>query len=187
MTKARDLASGGFGLVLVKPSSVVNGTDNGKGTVSFSAVANVALDGVFSANYDNYRVIFNYVPSAQAGVFFYFRSGASDITTSSYYYKGASLSSVNNTVTWTNDSNGRATTAGVIDFSNVNTSSVVFDISNAFSSSLHKIITIKNGDSFGDTKSWNIGFQSTTSTTGFKLAMGSGTFTGTISVYGYNK
>ncbi len=31
MTKARDLANGGFGLVLVKPSSVVNGTDNGKG------------------------------------------------------------------------------------------------------------------------------------------------------------
>ncbi len=27
MTKARDLANGGFGLVLVKPSSVVGGTD----------------------------------------------------------------------------------------------------------------------------------------------------------------
>ncbi len=36
MTKARDLANGGFGLVLMKPSSVVNGTDNGKGTVSFT-------------------------------------------------------------------------------------------------------------------------------------------------------
>jgi hypothetical protein len=33
MTKARDNANGGFGLVLVKPSTVVNGTDNGKGTV----------------------------------------------------------------------------------------------------------------------------------------------------------
>jgi hypothetical protein len=43
MTKARDLANGGFGLVLIKPSSVVNGTDNGKGTVSFSGVTSVSL------------------------------------------------------------------------------------------------------------------------------------------------
>ena len=187
MTKARDLASGGFGLVLIKPSSVVNGTDNGKGTVNFSAVANVALDGVFSANYDNYRVIFNYVPSAQANALFYFRSGSSDITTSSYYYKGSSLSSVNNTVTWTDYANGRGASSAIIDFSNVNTSSVVLDISNAFSSSLYKIITVKNGDSYADAKSHNIGFQSTASTTGLKFAMASGTFTGTVSVYGYNK
>jgi len=47
MTKARDLANGGFGLVLIKPSSVVNGTDNGKGTVSFSGVTSVSLNDVF--------------------------------------------------------------------------------------------------------------------------------------------
>jgi len=57
MTKARDLANGGFGLVLVKPSSVVNGTDNGKGTVSFSAVGSVSLNNVFSSTYDNYRIM----------------------------------------------------------------------------------------------------------------------------------
>jgi hypothetical protein len=49
MTKARDNANGGFGLVLVKPSSVVNGTDNGKGTVSFSAASTVSLNGYLQA------------------------------------------------------------------------------------------------------------------------------------------
>jgi len=58
MTKARDLANGGFGLVLVKPSSVVGGTDNGKGTVSFSAASSVSLNDVFSATYKNYKIIF---------------------------------------------------------------------------------------------------------------------------------
>jgi hypothetical protein len=52
MTKARDNANGGFGLVLVKPSTVVNGTDNGKGTVSFSGASSVSLNDVFSWKYD---------------------------------------------------------------------------------------------------------------------------------------
>jgi hypothetical protein len=56
MTKARDLANGGFGLILVKPSSVVGGTDNGKGTVSFSASTGVSLNDVFSSTYDNYLI-----------------------------------------------------------------------------------------------------------------------------------
>jgi hypothetical protein len=49
MTKARDNANGGFGLVLVKPSTVVNGTDNGKGTVSFSGASTVSLNGCFNS------------------------------------------------------------------------------------------------------------------------------------------
>ena len=56
MTKARDLANGGFGLVLIKPSSVVNGTDNGKGTVSFSAQSSVTLNNIFTSTYDNYQI-----------------------------------------------------------------------------------------------------------------------------------
>jgi hypothetical protein len=63
LTKARDLANGGFGLVLMKPSSVVNGTDNGKGTVSFSAAASVSLNDVFSSAYDNYKIVLNTVGS----------------------------------------------------------------------------------------------------------------------------
>ena len=59
MTKARDLANGGFGLVLIKPSTVVNGTDNGKGVISFSSTGSVSLNDVFSSKYTNYRVLLN--------------------------------------------------------------------------------------------------------------------------------
>ena len=57
MTKARDLANGGFGLVLIKPSTVVNGTDNGKGTVSFTTASSVSLNDVFNSTYTNYKII----------------------------------------------------------------------------------------------------------------------------------
>ncbi len=63
MTKARDLANGGFGLVLVKPFSVVGGTDNGKGTVSFSGATTVSLNDVFSSTYMNYKIIINAIGS----------------------------------------------------------------------------------------------------------------------------
>jgi hypothetical protein len=66
MTKARDLASGGFGLVLMKPSSVSAGaTDNGKGTISFSGVTSVSLNGVFNSTYTHYFVVIDY--SANGG------------------------------------------------------------------------------------------------------------------------
>jgi hypothetical protein len=67
MTKARDNANGGFGLVLMKPSSVVNGTDNGKGTVSFSAASSVSLNDVFSSTYDNYRILCRFTDTASGG------------------------------------------------------------------------------------------------------------------------
>ena len=58
MTKARDNANGGFGLVLMKPSSIVNGTDNGKGTVSFTGQSTVSLNGCFNSIYTNYKIQF---------------------------------------------------------------------------------------------------------------------------------
>jgi hypothetical protein len=191
MTRSRQTADWGSraGLAKIVPSSVAVGSGTGSasalGTVTFSGASSVSLDGVFNSTYDNYRVIFNYTPSASAGTFFYFRNGSGNITTSNYFYKGSSLSSVSSGVTWTNDTFGRSATAAVIDFSNANRSSVILDISDAFSSSLNKVINIKNSDIYADAKSWNAAFQSNASTTGFNFTMGSGTMTGTISVYGY--
>ena len=200
MGRARDIANvlssstnialdSELGLSLITPTSVTatggSGSISATGTVSLTSASAISLDGCFSATYNNYRVIFNYTPSASAGTFFYFRNGSGNITTSNYFYKGSSLSSVSSGVTWTNDTFGRSTTSAVIDFSNANRSSVILDISDAFSSSLNKVINIKNSDIYADAKSWNAAFQSNASATGFNFTMGSGTMTGTISVYGY--
>lgn len=179
------------GLAKIVPTSVAVGSGSGSvdsnGNITFNGASSVSIDGCFNATYDNYRVIFNYTPSASAGTFFYFRNGSGNITTSNYFYKGASLSSVSSGVTWTNDTNGRNASAAVIDFSNANRSSVILDISDAFSSSLHKVINIKNADIYADAKSYNAAFQSNASATGLNFTMGSGTMTGTIRVYGYSQ
>jgi hypothetical protein len=88
MTKARDLANGGFGLVLIKPSTVVNGTDNGKGTVSFSAASSVSLNNVFSSIYDNYYILINSTPSGSLDIRWRGRTSGSD-NSSALYDSGA--------------------------------------------------------------------------------------------------
>jgi hypothetical protein len=87
LTKARDNANGGFGLVLMKPSTVVNGTDNGKGTVSFSAATSVSLNDVFSSTYDHYRVVLDAV-GLDVDFRFRLRASGSDNTTSNYWFGG---------------------------------------------------------------------------------------------------
>jgi len=84
MTKARDLANGGFGLVLIKPSSVVNGTDNGNGVITLGGVTSVSLNNVFSSNYDNYKIMFASA-SASGSLSFTLRAGGSNNSTSNYH------------------------------------------------------------------------------------------------------
>jgi hypothetical protein len=86
MTKARDLANGGFGLVLIKPSSVVNGTDNGKGTVSFSSASTISLNDVFNSTYDNYKVLLRITSGGASGnISLKLRSSNSDASNNAYY------------------------------------------------------------------------------------------------------
>ena len=100
MTKARDLANGGFGLVLIKPSSVVNGTDNGKGTVSFSGASSVSLNGVFSSTYKNYRISFDNITmptgAGATDLLLRLRAGGSNTTTN---YTGAGFYMTHNSAT----------------------------------------------------------------------------------------
>lgn len=87
MTKARDNANGGSGLILIKPSIVVGGTDNGKGTVSFSASSSIALRNVFSSTYQNYRMLIEiYNTSTDMDLLLRFGNSGSADTGSTYYH-----------------------------------------------------------------------------------------------------
>jgi hypothetical protein len=187
MTKARDLANGGFGLVLVKPSSVVNGTDNGKGTVSFSAASSVSLNGVFSSTYDKYLFQYSFAPSGAINVLFRFRVAGSDNSTSNYYYGGMSSGWSAGATTYYNSGSGQTSwlmmpTAGGAE----NNGS--FIVNDPFSST-------KKSHVFGnwtrannaDTALTGLVFDATTSFDAFSFITSSGTITGTVSVYGYNK
>lgn len=180
MTKARDLANGGFGLVLVKPSTVVNGTDNGKGTVSFSAASSVSLNDVFSATYSNYKILLKASQSAAEWLAMRMRVSSADATTSAYNYvgiRGNTTDSFTGTATMgyiSHHTTGQANKRMSLDVFNP------FDAANTFVVSTGLTVTPTVG-----LMSWE--HQVATSYTGFTLLSLTGaTITGSVSVYGYN-
>ena len=189
MTKARDLANGGFGLVLMKPSSVVNGTDNGKGTVTIgSAVSSVSLNDVFNSTYKNYKIKYTTNAFSAAGNFnFRLRVSNSDNSSSNYKFhqvdgQGASP--------WWDGFTATADTKWTFHRytrpDGVNGEIEVYQpyetsYTGATARSTTNNYSISQGAEFSGT------ITVTTSYTGFTLFPETGTMTGgTISVYGYN-
>lgn len=98
------------GMVLVKPTSIAySGTSASIGTngqVTFSAVTSLSLNGVFSATYDNYVVVFRHkVATGNASVYMRLRAAGADATGNNYVYQYLDASSTAVTA-------ARATTTG---------------------------------------------------------------------------
>jgi hypothetical protein len=186
MTKARDLANGGFGLVLIKPSTVVNGTDNGKGTVSFSGQTAVSLNDVFSSTYENYKIVLYHTTSATSGtvIRIRLRSGNADNT-----------SNWNTLTDWTSNStlgsgsNDSSQAFGVFTFGGNLASIAEATVTQPFNPVNTAIVTksVEQSNSDQYTSTHGLYHSQTISYTGFTLYPAAGTFTGTVSVYGYNK
>jgi len=191
MTKARDLANGGFGLVLVKPSSVVNGTDNGKGTVSFSAASSVSLNNVFSSTYDNYRIMITISTSSNndGNQFIRMRNAGSDKSTNTYVYSSWIKAGSGSDLSFTSSTNSYVK-LGAQDNVEKGGQSYCIDIVSPFLSQFTRMncnVTMQN-----DAGAWAGGVVSglqfeNTSFDGFTWHTENGTITGTVSVYGYNK
>jgi hypothetical protein len=188
MTKARDLANGGFGLVLIKPSSVVGGTDNGKGTVSFSAASPVSLNDVFSARYDNYRIVIALTDSsATTNVFFRFRVSGSDNSNASYNYMFDGYTQGGGSVPFTAAGATQLNLYQRTSSDKTTASDLTCILPFATATTLLMGPTTAENTVNFYSGSWGGNFDTTTSFTGFTLIGESGTLTGTVSVYGINK
>ena len=192
MTKARDLANGGFGLVLIKPSTVVGGTDNGKGTVNFSAASSISLNDVFSSTYDNYRIIMNLTTSStNTSIAWRARVSGADNSSSNYMWNKLLWNSNSTPGTATNGSGGLTTWGYFGEAGQTSATSLVeMEINGMFASTRAKSISSTSTDdgATGITQiRWGGGMNVTTSYTSISLIPVSGTITGSVSVYGYNK
>ena len=158
-------------------------------TTSFSGVASQSFNDVFSATYTNYQVLIEYRPSANAGMDLRFRVSGTDNSTSNYSTalynytssNGGGGQTADNAVSYARVDAGFTGTDGV-------TSLTIF---NPFASQKTSIITRTEGFNTSNpilttTFGGNV-FDATTSFTGFSLIRSSGTMTGSVSVYGYNK
>lgn len=182
MTKARDLASGGFGAILIKPSSVVNGTDNGKGTVTFSGASTVSLNGVFSSKYEFYMIQIIAVNSSNTQSFLWkWRNAGSDLSAANYYNARLSVSTGG---TVTGGGAGATTTSN---FGQIATGMGFFTVFAAHTQTEPRL----NGNAYNSELSglstFASGYRATQAADGFTIYTSSGTITGTVSVFGYNK
>jgi hypothetical protein len=188
MTKARDLANGGFGLVLIKPSSVVNGTDNGKGTVSFTSASTISLNDVFNSTYTNYRILLRLTSGGSAGnVCMRLRVSGSDNSTNNYY-SGFSFDRFTNT---TGNGAGNPNTTYVLPAMTSTGQVFSFNMDVFYPFTTNTTLISYKGTGQDVTSGYSMvgaGYHEVSSSfTGFTMFSNNGNLgTGTVSVYGYN-
>jgi hypothetical protein len=170
------------GLVLIEPTTIANSggtaTKSGGG-VTYTGVTSVSLNSVFSATYENYRIIVSGIGSTTLDLFLRLRASGTDNSASNYkygrYYVGAGASLAAN--------NTNNTTATSWNLGEITTQSSVFmDMSRPFESSLTTMTTLTTGSFL-----YVVGGQSTVTTSydGISLIASTGNITGTVRVYGY--
>lgn len=170
---------------LINPTSVAGGS-NTNGTVSFSASAGCRIKGVFSSAYDNYRVLIRITGSSTAGSSLYMRfsQGDTDLTSGTYYYAGNWVK-VNNT-------SGLWYAAGQtfihLGYCWNARSTVSMDVHGSYTSLPKNVLW----QSWGDDNSAQIAvnaagssIENSTLYDGFVIYPSTGTFYGTVRVYGY--
>lgn len=112
------------GMVLLEPTSIAyTGTSasiGANGSVEFTACTSLSLNGVFTADYDNYNVIFT-SPDTGGGMSLRYRSSGTDQTTSTYTHQNISANS-------TTLSLSRVTTSSV-QFTNIYATSLTIGVS----------------------------------------------------------
>jgi len=149
-------------------------------TSTFTATSEAVMASVFSADYDNYLVLVSGVGSTSAYLRVRLRVGASDNTTSNYHYQlvrgfSTSSSGIQQTsqTSWDNLIGSYLSTIGTLNIVNP------FAASNTYA-------TFQGGES-ALTMASSCDFRAATSFDGINFIRTTGTFTGTISIYGYPK
>ncbi len=181
------------GLTLLTPTSIANtsGTASigASGTITFSAVSTVSLNDVFSTTYQNYLIKINFTKATSGDLNMRLRASGTDATGASDYgqhgYQGASNA---DTVTGTS---ANTSSWGIGAATNtIETSSVIvwlFSPQNASRRTLFQsFCAYYDNTNFQNVKRAG-GHKQVAGYDGFSLIQTSGTITGEVSVYGYNK
>ena len=193
MTRARDVSSRG-GLTQVIPTSVSVGSGSGSvganGAITFSGASSISLNGCFSSTYDNYQITLQTTAFSGAGALFtQFRlRNASDDSTANWYTALAALSIGNSTA---DPILGVAATQGYLPYTTAAaalTYSPIMEVMRPFLAAKTSI-NVRGYYNTGTRDGIMHGVNQhdlATSYSGITLFPNSGTFTGTLRIYGYN-
>jgi hypothetical protein len=180
----------GVGLVPIVPASVNVGsgtaTVGATGKVTFTTVGtNISLNGVFTSQFDYYKIIFRALPTTGGSVMsFRMRAAGTDLTGAVYNNQGTIVTGGSSA---TINNNGLTSLNYIVGHANV-TSQATFDITNPFNATQTNFNCISNG--WNGTSQTSIVFGgyigNTTSYDGISFNLASTTSTGTLQVFGYN-
>jgi hypothetical protein len=157
-------------------------------TTNFTAQSSVSLDNVFSATYDHYRLLLNITSATNGGYLLArLRVGGSDNTGASY--SSAVVQAAFASGSLGNDFGGSTATSwgrfGYLDAGS-DPEQLSSDIMSPFLTEKTAFYNFQSRPAYGHQTAGGV-FQATTSFDGITIYPTSGTITGTVLVYGYNK
>jgi hypothetical protein len=151
-------------------------------TQSFSAASAVNVNDVFSTTYDHYKVIVSMSASTANQALGRLRVSGADNTTTNYNWQRL-------TVENTSVQGFSTTGSNLFEIADAKTNDGLFELnfSNPFLSKTTQIYSLSNPTTTAHMWWRQTYFNATTSFTGFSINPSTGTFTGTLSVWGYSK
>jgi hypothetical protein len=179
------------GLVVMTPTSVAKtgtgstATINANGSVTFSSCATLQLNGIFNSTYDNYMISTRIVGSnGNDALYLRFASGGTVTTDSNYTFQYVSALS-------TSVVGGRFGSQSAARVGNTDNSQRDGDTVFIFGPNLSQPTALRNVNTYGFGNAGIVNFASTHSTAssydGIWLQSGAGTFTGLLTVFGFNQ
>lgn len=179
------------GLVQLRPSSVVNGTDNGNGNVSFTTQSSITLRNIFNSTYENYKLLIEiYNTSTDMDLLLRFGNNGTADTTTNYYhaYWARTVGGVDDS----RQGNGTSSAflAPMETYGGNGFTAVSADIHKPFLSvetqGTAQYATVNQAGTvvFGSGGFWK---GSSTSWSDLFIITSTGTITGTVSIHGYRK
>lgn len=174
------------GSKLIVPSSVAVGSGSGsistQGTITFTGASSISINGCFSSAYDEYKITIQETASGNVALYWRGRTSGTDNSNSNYDWR-----------TFYNDRTTLAVNTGTDNTSSAqfsdtgsSRSSHILEVINPFLSQPTQVFSrnyISDGN--GYVKYGGSQFDTTTSFDGITFYLGSGTFSGTIRIYGY--
>jgi len=164
----------GLGLTLVAPTSIASSSGSSSisgGTVTFTGVSSISLNGCFSSTYENYKVLLTSIGSTTQDVYLRLRAAGTDDSGANY--------------AWTNDgTNLTGQTSTIISINEALYGAAQGDIFGpALARSTVGISSARRPNTSTRQTSWNHSLA--TAYDGMTLYTSTGTMTGTLRVYGY--
>jgi hypothetical protein len=177
------------GMTAIAPTTITNSGGSASTTAStttFTGVSSISLNGVFSANFDNYRILCDYTTGTGGGIVtnFRFRTAGTDNTSAVYQLRGVADNSGVTSISVSDQNIAAMTTAR--DGGNA----LVLDVVSPFAARYTHCPFTANSATvavIAIARSGIMSHLSTTSFDGFSIITASSTISGRVTVYGYSK